>query len=227
MTLASVIIDGVEVKVKEGQKLLWAALDNGFYIPNLCAIRQADPPLASCRLCFVEIEGRRDPVTSCTESITDGMVVHLNTPRVKRIRNTAFELLLSHHRIDCRNCSKNKNCGLQDVASKIGLKLKLQRLKQIPHEFEIDASHPLFNYDPSKCILCKKCVWVCHQQGSGILDFAFRGIQTRVSTIGGIPLAEAGCNDCLACVAVCPVGALTAKPGVSIEEAKTLIAASV
>lgn len=218
MDLATFIIDGVEVKAKKGQKLLWAALDNGFYIPNLCAIRQADPPLASCRLCFVEIEGRSNPVTSCTEAVTDGMVIHLAAPKVKRLRNTAFELLLSHHHIDCRNCPKNRNCELQNTASNLGLKLKLKRLKHIPQELAIDATHPLFTYDPNKCVLCGKCVWVCHQQGTGILDFAFRGIETRVSTIGGIPLAEAGCNDCLACVAVCPVGALTAKPGVSIEE---------
>jgi formate dehydrogenase major subunit/NADH-quinone oxidoreductase subunit G len=227
MDRATVIIDGVEVKAKKGQKMLWAALDNGLYIPNLCAIRQADPSLASCRLCFVEIEGRKAPVTSCTEPVSDGMVVQLNTPRVKRLRKTAFELLLSHHRIDCRNCPKNKNCELQNIASSAGLKLKLQRLKQIPHELAADESHPLFTYDPTKCVLCGKCVWICHQQGTGILDFAFRGIQARISTIGGIPLAEAGCNDCLACVAVCPVGALTAKPGVSIEEAKALVAAMV
>ena len=114
---------------------------------------------------------------------------------------------------------------MQKIASRLGVKLKLQRLKHIPQELAVDASHPLFIYDPNKCVLCGKCVWVCHQQGTGILDFAFRGIQTRVSTIGGIPLAEAGCNDCLACVAVCPVGALTAKTGVSIEEAKSLVAA--
>ncbi len=225
MDLATLIIDGVEVKAPKGQKLLWAALDNGFYIPNLCAIKKADPSLASCRLCFVEIEGRRTPVTSCTEPVSDGMVVQLNTPKVKRLRKTAFELLLSHHRIDCRNCPKNKNCGLQNIASSVGLKLKVQRLKHIPQELTVDASHPMFTYDPTKCVLCGKCIWVCQQQGTGILDFAFRGIKTRISTIGGIPLAEAGCNDCLACVAVCPVGALTVKPGVSFEEARTLVAA--
>jgi bidirectional [NiFe] hydrogenase diaphorase subunit len=222
MAVVTLIIDGVEVKARKGEKLLWAVLDNGFYIPNLCAIRRADPPLASCRLCFVEIEGREAPLTACTEPVSDGMVVHLNTPKVNRLRNTAFELLLSHQKLDCRNCAKNGNCELQSIASRLGLKLKLKRLRRIPRDLPVDSSHPLFTYDPNKCVLCGKCVWVCHEQGTGILDFAFRGIETKVSTIGGIPLAEAGCDSCLACVAVCPVGALVAKPGVSVEEAKAL-----
>jgi formate dehydrogenase major subunit/NADH-quinone oxidoreductase subunit G len=224
MGLVTLIINGIELKAREGEKLLWAALDNGFYIPNLCGIRQVDPPLASCRLCFVEIEGRSAPLTACTEPANDGMVVHLNTPKVKRLRNTAFELLLSHHKLDCGHCAKNRSCELQSIASRLGLKLKLTRLRQIPCDLPIDSSHTLFTYDPNKCVLCGKCIWVCHEQGTGILDFAFKGIETRVSTIEGIPLAEAGCNSCLACVAVCPVGALVAKPGVSVEETKTLVA---
>jgi len=224
MAVAKLTIDGVETKAQEGEKLLWAALDNGFYIPNLCAIRQDDSPLASCRLCFVEIEGRDAPVTACTEPVKDGMVIHLDTPKVKRLRNTAFELLLSHLRIDCRNCPKSGNCELQNIASHLGLKLKLTRFRQIPRELPVDSSHASFTYDPNKCVLCGKCVWMCRQQGTGILDFAFKGIDTRVSTVDGIPLAEAGCNDCLACVAVCPVGALVAKPGTSMEEAKALAA---
>lgn len=222
--MVALLIDGIQVKAKEGEKLLWAALDNGFYIPNLCSIRQSDSPLASCRLCFVEIEGRDAPVTACTETVKDGMVVHLNTSRVNRLRNTAFELLLSNHKLDCGHCAKNKNCELQNIASRLGLKLKLTRFRQLPQDLAVDSSHPLFIYDPNKCVLCGKCVWVCHEQGTGILDFAFKGIDTRVSTIGDVPLAEAGCNSCLACIAVCPVGALVAKPGVSMEEAKTLVA---
>jgi len=224
MKLITLTIDGVEVKAEQGANLLWAALDNGFYIPNLCAVREVDPPFASCRLCFVEIEGRNAPVTACTETVSDSMVVRLNTPRVQRLRNTAFELLLSHHHLDCRNCAKNRNCELQNIASRLGLKLRLKRFRPIPRELPVDSSHPLFTYDPNKCVMCGKCVWVCHEQGTGILDFAFRGIDTMVSTLAGIPLAEAGCNSCLACVAVCPVGALVAKPGVSVEEGKAMVA---
>ncbi|MBA7656961.1 NADPH-Fe(3+) oxidoreductase subunit alpha [subsurface metagenome] len=224
MKLVTLTIDGAEVKAEQGANLFWAALDNGFYIPNLCAVREVDPPFASCRLCFVEIEGRNAPVTACTETVSDSMVVRLNTPRVQRLRNTAFELLLSHHHLDCRNCAKNRNCELQNIASRLGLKLKLKRFRPIPRELPVDSSHPLFTYDPNKCVMCGKCVWVCHEQGTGILDFAFRGIDTIVTTLAGMPLAEAGCNSCLACVAVCPVGALVAKPSVSVEEGKAVVA---
>ena len=222
--MVTLTIDGVEVKAEEGTNLLWAALDNGFYIPHLCAMREVIPPFASCRLCFVEIEGRSAPVTACTVSVNDGMVVHLNTPGVERLRNTAFELLLSHHQLDCRNCAKNRSCELQNIASRLGLKLKIKRFRRIPRELPVDSSHPLFTYNPNKCVLCGKCVWVCHEQGTGTFDFAFRGIDTVISTIAGLPLAEMECNSCLACVAVCPVGALVAKPDVSVEETKAIVA---
>ena len=204
-------IDGIEVKAPKGEKVLWAALDNGIYIPNLCAIREADLPFGACRLCFVEIEGRRSLVTACTRVVEEGMVVHINTPRANRLRRTAFELLLSHHPIDCRNCAKNRNCELQRIASRLGFKLKLQRFRPIPRSLPIDSSHPLFVYDANKCVLCGKCVWVCNGQGTGAIDFAFRGIDTRVSTFDNVPLIDSSCNSCLECVKVCPVGALAAK----------------
>jgi len=204
-------IDGIEVKAPKGEKVLWAALDNGIYIPNLCAIREADLPFGACRLCFVEIEGRRSPVTACTEAVEEGMVVQTNTPRVNRLRRTAFELLLSHHPIDCRNCAKNRNCELQRIASRLGFKLKLQRFRPILRSLPIDSTHPLFVYDANKCVLCGKCVWVCNEQGTGAIDFAFRGIETRVSTFDNVPLIDSNCDSCLECVKVCPVGALVAK----------------
>ena len=216
--MATIIIDGTEIKAKDGESLLWTALDNGFYIPNLCALRGFTPSTASCRLCFVEIEGKPAPVTSCTEQIKDGMVVHLNTVEVKRIRNTAFRLLLSNHAIDCSHCDKNRNCELQNIASNLGLKLKHDKLRKIPRDYPVDSSHALFYYDPNKCVLCGRCIRVCHENGTGILEFAFRGISTIVSTFNGIPLAEANCDSCLECVKVCPVGSLVAKSNTGGEQ---------
>jgi formate dehydrogenase major subunit/NADH-quinone oxidoreductase subunit G len=207
-------IDGLKVEAKEGEKILWAALDNGIYIPNLCAIREQKEPFAACRLCFVEVDGKSEPVTACTEPVVEGMIVHTNTPRVNRLRQTAFELLLSHHHLDCRNCPKNGNCELQNIARRLGFKLKLKRFRQIPKSLPIDSSHPLFTYDPNKCVLCGKCVWVCNEQSVGTLNFAFRGINSVVSTFDNTPLGESSCNSCLKCVDVCPVGALQSKASV-------------
>jgi bidirectional [NiFe] hydrogenase diaphorase subunit len=209
--LITLTIDGNEIKAKNGESVLWVALDNGFYIPNLCTLRNSKPAPTSCRLCFVELAGKKFPVTSCTASVYEGMIVKLNTDGVKRIRNAAFELLLSHHQIDCAHCEKNRNCGLQNIAAKLDLKLKPERFHHILRNLPIDNSHPLFYYNPNKCVLCGRCIQICKEQGSSTLDFAFSGINTTVSTFAGIPLYEACKNFCLACVAVCPVGSLVAK----------------
>ena len=211
--IITLTIDSREVRAREGGKLLWAALDHGIYIPNLCAMREADLPFGGCRLCFVEIEGKKAPVAACSQPVENGMEVHTDTPRVKRLRRTAFELLLSHHNLDCARCAKNKKCELQRIAAHQGLKLKLQRLQRIPRDLPIDSSHPLFTYDPNKCILCGKCIWVCQRHGVGAIDFACRGLETRIGTFDNMPLADAKCDSCLECVRVCPVGSLVVKDG--------------
>lgn len=218
MAKVTLIIDGIEIKTRRGEKILWAALDNGLYIPNLCSLRQDKEPQASCRLCFIEIEGRDTPVTACTETAVDGMKVSLNTPAVKNLQHTSFAFLLSRHNLDCSHCPKNGDCELQSIASKLGLKLKLPRFKPIELNLPVDASHPLFCYDPNKCVLCGRCVTVCREQGTGILDFAYKGIKTMLTTFGNMSIVEAGCNSCLACVAVCPVAALVAKSLTDVSE---------
>jgi len=206
--IVKLTIDGQEIEAKSGQRLLWAALDAGIYIPNLCAVREKDHPQTGCRMCFVEIKGRDGLVSACAEYVADGMVVSTNTERVDRVRHTAFELLMSNHNIDCKNCVQNGNCALQEIASKMKYKLQPERLPSIVRLLPIDDSHPLFTYDPNKCVLCGKCVWACEQSGAGELQFAFRGINTVVSTLGGVPLVQSGCKGCGDCVTICPVGAL-------------------
>jgi bidirectional [NiFe] hydrogenase diaphorase subunit len=213
--LITLTIDGGQYKAKQGDNVLWTALDNGLYIPHLCAIRKAETKSAACRLCLVDIDGRFSPVTACNVPVKDGMKISLNTERVKRLRNTVFELLLSHHRIDCAHCDKNGNCTLQDISAQLGLKLKLQRFRAIPSNLPVDYSHPLFYFDPNKCVLCGKCVWVCQTAGNGAIDFAFRGIKTAVSTFAGSPFIKVKCDSCLRCVNICPVGSLVAKKNIN------------
>ena len=205
----TITIDGRRISAHEGEKLLWVALDSGIYIPHLCAIRGQDRPPAGCRLCFVEVEGRLGPVTACTEPIREGMVVRTRTPRVDRLVETAFRLLLSDHRLDCKNCTKNGRCELQVIARERGLGLGRDPLQPLPAKTYIDESPRTFVFDPGRCVLCGRCVWVDQQvAGVGAIGFSGRGIRRRVTTFGDSNLAESPCTECGLCVEVCPVGAL-------------------
>jgi bidirectional [NiFe] hydrogenase diaphorase subunit len=217
----TLIIAEREIRATRGANLLWTALDNGVYIPNLCAVRGLRRPPASCRLCFVEIAGRpAGPVTACTEKVSDGMSVTLDSPRIRRMRLASFNLLLSNHALDCATCAKNRNCELQKIAASQHFRLKDRRFAHIGKEFPVDSSHPLIIFDRNKCVLCGKCILVCNESGTSVLDFAYRGLNTIVSTFAQIPLAETDCNSCLGCAAVCPVGSIYLKsllPGVPAD----------
>jgi formate dehydrogenase major subunit/NADH-quinone oxidoreductase subunit G len=205
----TLIIEGREIRAARGANLLWTALDNGFYIPNLCAVRGLKRPPASCRLCFVEIAGRAGaPVTACTEKVVDGMSVTLASQAVRRLRRASFNLLLSNHALDCAKCVKNKKCELQNIAAHEHFKLNDRRFHRIPAQYPVDNSHPLIIFNRNKCVLCGKCILACNESGTSVLDFAYRGLKTTVSTFALMPLAETECNSCLACASVCPVGAI-------------------
>jgi bidirectional [NiFe] hydrogenase diaphorase subunit len=207
-------IDGQKIKAREGEKVLWAALDNGIYIPNLCAIQEASRPAASCRLCFVEVEGKGRPVTACTEPVTEGMVVNTRGPQALRLARTAFELLIASHPVDCAHCPGKDSCELVKIAAHLKVRLKTKRLRELPRELPIDSSSPLFIYDPNKCVLCGRCVWVCREHmGIGDIGFAHRGFKRRVTTFAGELMASARCSECGECVTVCPAGALYFKDG--------------
>lgn len=205
----TITIDSKQYKATEGEKLLWAALDNGIYIPHLCGIKEAEEPAASCRLCFVEIEGIPEPVTACTQRVTEGMAVRTRSPRIDRLVKTAFELLLSNHKLNCAKCPKNRRCELQKIAKERGLKLKQTRFRHVAKELPVDDSLQGFAYDPNRCVLCGRCVWVDHHLvKTGAIGFVRRGTDRRVATFGEVRLAESRCTRCGECVKVCPVGAL-------------------
>jgi len=208
----SLTIDDQKIRALDGEKLLWAALDNGIYIPNLCAIRERSEPFAACRLCFVEIEGTDNPATACTTPVGEGMVVNTRGAKAVRLARTALELLLASHPVDCAHCPKSGSCEIQKVAKHLGVKLNTKRFRKILPELPIDSSSPLFIYDPNKCVLCGRCVWVCQKKlGKGTIGFAHRGFHRMVTTFGDEPMGKSRCQDCSECVAVCPVGALVFK----------------
>jgi bidirectional [NiFe] hydrogenase diaphorase subunit len=210
MKTVALTIDGKKIKAPEGQKVLWAALDNGIYIPNLCALREKETSDASCRLCWVEIESRA--VTACTETVKAGMAVNTKGTTAQRLARTALELLLASNEVDCANCPANGACELQKIAAHLGVKLKTKRFRKILRKLPIDDSNADFTYDPNKCVLCGRCIWVCrHRLGIGALGFAHRGFKRRMTTFADEPMAKSNCQNCAECVKVCPTGALSLK----------------
>ena len=210
--MAKLTVDGKEIEAQDGMTLLQACLENGIYIPNLCYQNEMDNPPGSCRLCFVEIEGSGQPVTSCRVKVQDGMVIRTNTEHVRRLQRNAFELLLSSHHVDCKNCPANRNCELQRIAKFLHFGLKLTRLEQLDRESTVEDEHPCLEYVPSRCVLCGRCVFACKKMnGQPMLSFARRGLDTVISFFGEEEKARVTCEQCYACVEICPVAALLVK----------------
>ncbi len=157
----------------------------------------------------MEVEDKDVPVTACTTSVAEGMVVNTKGAKARRLARTALELLLASQPVDCAHCPKSGSCELQRIAKHLGVKLNTRRFKKILPELPIDSSSPLYIYDPNKCVLCGRCVWVCQEKlGKGIIGFAYRGFRRVVTTFGDEPMGRSLCQDCSECVSVCPVAAL-------------------
>jgi bidirectional [NiFe] hydrogenase diaphorase subunit len=212
--MVRLLVDNKEIAVEEGTTLLQACLDNEIYIPNLCWLKDMDNPSASCRLCFVEIQGQDKPVTSCTVKVQNGMVVHTDSLSVRRLQRAAFRLLLSLHHVECGRCPANRKCELQRIAKFLRVGLKPKGLEQHLKEPEIVLDHPLLAYYPNRCVLCGKCVYVCiKKHGEPMLTFAKRGLDTVISFYGEGDAPDLACEECLACVEICPVSAIILNQG--------------
>ncbi|MGA8848213.1 MAG: formate dehydrogenase subunit alpha [Dehalococcoidia bacterium] len=224
MDTVKLAVNGRQVIAKKGATVLEAALDAGIYIPTLCH----DPdlkPYGGCRLCVVEIEKMRALASACTTPVTDGMVVHTETPRVSQSRRITMELISANHHGDCLACAKNQNCELLKVARYLGVEQdRVERLRKDTQVLPIDVSHPLFIRDLNKCILCAKCVRACHEVVCyDAIDIAFRGDSARIATFGDKPIIESICKSCGECIARCPTGALVPKyEKAPAEEIKTI-----
>ena len=202
-------IDGRSVTVPEGTSVIRAAAEVGINIPKLCATDKLES-FGSCRLCVVEVEGRRGMPSSCTLPAEEGMKVTTENEKLARVRRGVMELYISDHPLDCLTCSANGNCELQDMAGQVGLRNVRYGYEGENHlDAEKDESNPYFTFDPSKCIVCSRCVRACEEvQGTFALTIGGRGFDSHVSAGSDQPFLESDCVSCGACVDACPTATL-------------------
>ncbi len=230
LATVTLTIDGQTVTVPEGTSIMRAAQMIGTTIPKLCATDNM-AAFGSCRMCLIEIEGRGGTPASCTTPAANGIVVHTQTDKLKRLRNGVMELYISDHPLDCLTCAANGDCELQDTAGAVGLRevrygydgrnhvfAKTNGLAN-PDFIKKDDSNPYFTYDPSKCIVCNRCVRACDEvQGTFALTISGRGLDSRVSPGQNDPFLSSECVSCGACVQACPTATLTEKAVIDIGQ---------
>ena len=208
--MGKMIINGKECEFTNEANILEVIRKNGFNVPTFCYRPDLKDTFGACRMCVVEVEGR-GVQSSCTMPPQDGLVIHTNTARVRRIRKTVLELLLANHDRECTTCNKSGSCELQKYSEEYGIK-DVSKYVQKKELRPLDDSSPSIVRDLNKCILCGACVRACDQyQGLQVLGFANRGANTVVQPMAGRMLATSECVYCGQCVAVCPTGALTIK----------------
>jgi len=210
-------IDGQQVTAPKGTSVMRAAQMLGTTIPKLCATDSLEP-FGSCRLCVVEIEGRRGTPASCTTPVEAGMVVHTENAKLNKLRKGVMELYISDHPLDCLTCSANGDCELQDMAGAVGLREVRYGYDGANHlDAPTDTSNLYFQFESSKCIVCSRCVRACEEvQGTFALTIEGNGFRSKVSAGVGENFMNSECVSCGACVQACPTATLMEKSVVEI-----------
>jgi formate dehydrogenase major subunit len=222
--LVTLEIDGHEITVPEGTSIMRAAMELGTKIPKLCATDSLNS-FGSCRLCLVEVEGRKGTPASCTTPVAPAIKVRTQTDRLAKLRKGVMELYISDHPLDCLTCAANGDCELQDMAGAVGLRdvrygyagdnhvFKSRDGGEENFRFKVkDESNPYFTFDPSKCIVCNRCVRACEEvQGTFALTIDGRGFASHVSAGMDEGFLNSECVSCGACVQACPTATLTEK----------------
>ena len=205
-------IDGLPATVAAGSSILRAARESGVDVPKLCAT-DSMKAFGSCRLCVVEVEGRKGFPASCTTPVEEGMKIRTQSDAIAKLRRNVMELYISDHPLDCLTCSANGDCELQDMAGAVGLRDVRYGFDGENHlDAEIDDSNPYFSFDPSKCIVCSRCVRACDEvQGTFALTIEGRGFESKVAASINENFIDSECVSCGACVEACPTATLMDK----------------
>ncbi len=211
--LINLTIDNQPVSVPKGTTILEAARKAGIDIPTLCFLKEINE-VGDCRICLVEVEGRRGFATSCIQKAEEGMVVHTNTPSVIEARRVVLDLIISNHKVDCLTCTRSGNCELQALAKQFNMTQIQFSGEQIEHE--IDDKSPSIVRDFSKCVLCRRCVATCKKvQEVGAIDTINRGFESCIATVENKSLNDVNCTFCGQCIQNCPTGALHEKESIN------------
>ena len=207
--MVNLTIDNQKVTVPKGTTILEAAKIAGIDIPTLCFLKDINE-VGDCRMCIVEVEGRKGFATSCIQTVEEGMVVHTNTQNVLEARHVILDLIISNHAKDCLTCTRSGNCELQALATKFNvLNIEFEGERT---EHKIDDLSPSIVRDFNKCILCRRCVAACKNvQKIGAIDCINRGFDSCISTVGDHSLNDVNCTFCGQCIEACPTGALHEK----------------
>lgn len=207
--MVNLVIDGKPVKVEENTTILEAARQNGIDIPTLCFLKEINE-VGDCRMCIVEVEGRRGFATSCIQTVEEGMVVKTHSPEILETRKIILDLILSNHHKDCLTCTRSGNCELQNLCVKFNVQ-KIDYQGEMS-EHKIDDKSPAIVRDFNKCILCRRCVATCKNiQEIGAIDCIGRGFSSCISTTYDHSLNDVDCTFCGQCIESCPTGALKEK----------------
>jgi NADH-quinone oxidoreductase subunit G len=207
--MVTLTINDDEVTVPEGTSIMDAAKEAHIDIPHLCYLEGLEP-YGACRVCVVEVDGERRLIPSCMREVSEGMVVHTHSGRVRRARRMLVELLLTNHPADCFTCERNQICELLKLSHELGVEVVRSDVEK--PSYELDETGPSIIRDPNKCILCGRCIRVCHDvQTVSVIGFVNRGPDTMVATVLDEGLGNVECTNCGQCIHACPVGAIKEK----------------